>query len=207
MMRRTTRLLEIFMAALFALGTAQGAMAQNVQATQAEGAPKVEISLGYTYMRSDLVVSGTSFNMNGGSGSVAYNLKSWLGIVGDFGVTTQGNVAQTGLDLNIETYQFGPRISWRKKRLVPFAQALFGIGHAAGTLYTSSLGVGLAPLGTSNAFVLTAGGGVDWKLHHSIAIRIIQAEYLYSQFANGASSNRQNNLRLSAGLVISFGRH
>jgi hypothetical protein len=208
MMRRTTRLLKISLAVLFALGAARGAHAQNgnTQISESQGAPKVEIAFGYTYMRSDIVVTGSSFNMNGGSGSVAFNLKSWLGIVGDVGFDAQGNVAASGLDVNITTYQAGPRISFRRRHLVPFAQVLAGFGHAGGTLYTTSLGVGLAPIGTSNAFVLTAGGGVDWKLHHGIGIRIIQAEYLYSQFANGpGNNNRQNNLRLSAGLVLSFG--
>ena len=79
-MRRTTRLLKISLAVLFALGAARGAHAQNgnTQISESQGAPKVEIAFGYTYMRSDIVVTGSSFNMNGGSGSVAFNLKSWL---------------------------------------------------------------------------------------------------------------------------------
>jgi hypothetical protein len=57
--------------------------------------------------------------------------------------------------------------------------------------------------------MLTAGGGVDWKLNHTIGVRIIQTEYLYSQFLNaatGSNSNHQNNLRISAGILFSFGK-
>jgi opacity protein-like surface antigen len=70
---------------------------------------------------------------------------------------------------------------------------------------TSSLGAGLAPLGTSNAFVLTAGGGLDWKLNSTIGIRVFQAEYLYTQFQN-EKNDTQNNFRFSAGIVLSFGK-
>ena len=45
---------------------------------------------------------------------------------------------------------------------------------------------------------------MDWKLSPRIGVRVFQAEYLYSQFLNG-NGNRQDNLRLSAGIVINFG--
>jgi hypothetical protein len=54
--------------------------------------------------------------------------------------------------------------------------------------------------------MVTAGVGLDWKLNHTVGIRVIQAEYLYSQFPNASvSDNRQNNVRLSSGIVLSFG--
>jgi hypothetical protein len=93
--------------------------------------------------------------------------------------------------------------------LVPFGQVLLGGGHATGTLYTTSLGNGAAPLGANNGFMLTAGGGVDWKMNHTIGIRLVQTEYLYSTFLNAAGSpgkNHQNNVRISAGVVLSFGK-
>lgn len=198
-MRRTLQFLTFFLAALITLGAAQP--------TQAQDTPKVEVFGGYSYMRANIVISGALFNLNGASGSVAYNVNNWLGVVADVGVYHQGSVTGSGLSLTLSSYQFGPRISLRKnKHLVPFGQALVGVGHAGGALYTSSLGTGLAPLGANNGFLFTAGGGVDWKLNHSIGIRLVQAEYLYSQFLNGSGNgNRQNNLRLSGGVVFSFG--
>src|SRR6204780_2933784 len=155
-MRRTQILLGILVAGVFALGFAPSAHAQD--------APKWEIFGGYTYMRANIVVSGTPFNMNGGSGSVAYNLTNWFGLVGDFGVTHSGTVATQPFSLNVFTYEFGPRVSWRNHtKLTPFVQVLIGGGHAGGSLYTSSLGSGLAPLGASNDFNFTAGGGGDWE--------------------------------------------
>lgn len=151
-MRRILQFLTFSLAALFALGIAQAAQAQDT--------PKVEVFGGYSYMRANIVIDGTAFNLNGASGSVAYNVNHWLGVVGDVGVYHQGSVTGNGLSLTLSSYQFGPRVSLRKnKHLVPFGQALLGAGHAGGTLYTSSLGTGLAPLGTNNGFLLTAGDG------------------------------------------------
>jgi Outer membrane protein beta-barrel domain len=197
-MRRTHILLAIFLAAVFALGSAPSAHAQD--------APKWEIFGGYTYMRANIVVSGNQFNMNGGSGSVAYNLTNWFGLVGDFGITHSGTTGTQPFSLNVYTYEFGPRVSWRNHtKLTPYGQVLIGGGHANGTLYTSSLGSGLAPLGPSNDFNFTAGGGVDWKINHGFSIRLAQAEYLHTQFAN-AHNNSQSNFRLSTGVVFSFGK-
>lgn len=197
-MRRIQFLLGSFLAMIFVLGAAPSARAQDT--------PKVDLFGGYTYMRANVVAGGQGFNLNGASGSVAYNLNNWLGLAGDFGVTHQGGVTGNGLSLTVITYQFGPRFSWRKhEHLVPFARVLLGGGHAGGSLYTSSLGAGLAPLGTSNAFALTVGGGLDWKLNSMIGLRLFQGEYLYTQFLNLKNDN-QNNFRLSAGIVFSFGK-
>jgi len=197
-MRRTHILLAILVAGIFALGSAPSAHAQD--------APKWEIFGGYTYMRANIIVNGNQFNMNGGSGSVAYNLNNWFGLVGDFGITHSGTTGNQPFSLNIYTYEFGPRVSWRNhSKLTPYGQVLIGGGHANGTLYTSSLGSGLAPLGASNDFNFTAGGGVDWKINHGFSVRLAQAEYLHTQFAN-AVNNSQSNFRLSTGVVFSFGQ-
>jgi hypothetical protein len=203
-MRRTLQHLTFILAAVIVLGAA----APRAHAQDNATAPKIEIFGGYSYMNANIVVSGTRFNLNGASGSVAYNVNNWIGIVGDFGVYDTGNAGNEGRSLTITTYQFGPRISMRGHALVPFAQVLLGGGHATGTLYTTSLGNGSAPLGASNGFALTAGGGIDWKLNHTIGIRIIQTEYLYTTFLNAAPTsdkNRQNNIRISAGITLSFG--
>ncbi len=205
-MRRTLQVLKLAIAITFALSVAQVASAQGVGATG--NLPRVDLFGGYSYMRATTVVSGTTINLNGGSGSLAYNFNSWLGIVGDVGVYHQGSITANNLSLTVSSYQLGPRISLRNhSRLIPFGQVLLGAGHAGGTLYTSSLGGGLAPLGTSNAFVLTAGAGVDCKVNRRVGIRVLQAEYLYTQFKNGANhGDEQNNVRLSVGFVLSFGK-
>lgn len=148
--------------------------------------PKAELYVGYDYLRVN--ASGTSFNFNGGSGQFAYNANNWLGIVGDLG----GYYTSNGFTGGILSYLFGPRINLRGHgKVTPFAQVLFGGARS----------IDNSPL---NAFAMAAGGGVDCKLSQHFAIRPVQAEYLLTKFTDGAS-NRQNNFRYSAGIVLRFG--
>lgn len=197
-MRRTHILLTIFLAAVFALTSAPSAHAQDN--------PKWEIFAGYTYMHSNIIVTNAGFNLNGGSGSLAYHLTDWFALVGELDVTHSGGVTGKPFTLTVYTYNFGPRVSWHNHtHLTPYGQVLFGGGHAGGSLYTSSLGAGLLPLGSSNDFNFTAGGGVDWKINHRFSVRLAQAEYLHTQFAN-AVNNSENNFRLSTGVIFTFGQ-
>jgi len=57
--------------------------------THAQDTPKVDIFAGYSYVRNNPSTSGVSgFSLNGGSASIAYNAKSWLSGVADFGAIT-----------------------------------------------------------------------------------------------------------------------
>jgi len=167
--------------------------------------PKVEISGAYSYVRANLITaSGCCFNMNGGGGSVAFNVNRWLGAVAEFDGYTQGNVKSTGADLTVFTYVFGPQFSYRgHERLRPFGHALFGGGHAGGTLYSGTASA--TGLGPNNAFALVTGGGLDLKVAAHAAVRLFQADYMYTQFRN-STNNRQNHLRLSFGVVFRLGK-
>ena len=50
-------------------------------------------------------------------------------------------------------------------------------------------------------FAAAFGGGLDLRVHKNIAIRAIQAEYIVTPFLD----QRQDNIRLSAGIVLRFG--
>ncbi len=148
--------------------------------------PKAELYVGYDYVRVN--ASGASFNFNGGSGQFAYNLNTWLGAVGDFGGYYTGN----GFHGGVLSYMLGPRINLRGRgRTTPFAQVLFGGARS----------IDNSP---QNAFAMTAGGGIDFKISEHLAIRPVQAEYFLTKFTDGASSH-QNNFRYSAGVVFCFG--
>jgi opacity protein-like surface antigen len=79
----------------------------------------------------------------------------------------------------------------------PLWQALFG-------------GARLSSSGASrNEFAFTVGGGLDANVSKHFAIRLIQAEYLYTNFtAKGTvgttpfNIGHQNNARLTFGIVI-----
>jgi hypothetical protein len=170
----------------------------------AQETPKVEVSGGYSYVRANLITpNGCCPNMHGGIGSAAFNANRWVGVVGEIGVYHTGNVVNTGLDLTVVSYLFGPRLSYRKhERLTPFAHVLLGGGHAGGTLYSGKSG---SPgLGPNNAFAIAAGGGLDVKVSSHAAVRVFQADYLLSRFLNGVNDH-QNSFRLTAGVVFRFG--
>jgi len=165
----------------------------------AQDTPKFDIFAGYSYVRDNPSTSGVpSFNLHGGSASVAYNVNNWLGAVADFGGYHANNILGSGIDGTISTYLFGPRISYRKhERFTPFAQTLFGVAHASGS--------GFGVSGTDNAFAASFGGGVDVKLFHRLSWRPAQVEYLLTRFPEATSSREtQNNLRVSTGVVFHF---
>jgi Outer membrane protein beta-barrel domain len=187
----------------FALTILMAAIPAAAQSSAGE-TPKFEVSAEYTWVRARAVTStGCCFSMNGGDASVAYNLNSWFGLVGDFGGFTNGNVLKSGLGLTVYPYTFGPRISIRKyKALTPFGEALFGGGHATGTLYTN----GFTPATPKNAFAMQLGGGVDANVNRHFAIRLAEVDYLFTDFVDGFT-NHEHNLKISAGAVFRFGGH
>jgi len=164
-----------------------------------EDRSKVDIFAGYSYLRFNPSSSGVdSFNLHGGSASVAYNVNNWLSGVADFGGYHNGNILNTGLDGTLSTYLFGPRVSYRHySRITPFGQVLFGVAHVGANFGGTS--------GSDNAFAMTVGGGVDVGVSKHFAIRPVQVDYLLTRFNEGANNAQsQNNLRVSTGIVFRF---
>jgi opacity protein-like surface antigen len=164
-----------------------------------EAAPKVDIFAGYSYLQANPGVRGVdSFHLHGGSASVAYNYNTWLSGVADFGGYNNGNILGTGASGTLSTYLFGPRVSYRHlRKITPFGQVLFGAGHANSHVFGTA--------NSQNAFAMSAGGGVDYKLLEHFSIRPVQADYLMTRFGVGTRGTQtQNNVRLSTGFVFRF---
>lgn len=158
----------------------------------AQDYPRVEIFGGYSFLRGNFV--GTGFNFNGGSGSIAFNPSHWWGLVADAGVYHNGDF---GVSTTLTTYLGGPKFAYHGKgRITPYAQALFGAAH----VNESFIGI----TASENAFALAVGGGIDIRVTHHFAFRAAQAEYLMTKFTDGAN-NRQNNVRVSTGIVYRWG--
>lgn len=165
----------------------------------AQDASKLDVFAGYSYVRENPSTSGVnSFSLNGGSASIAYNANSWLSGVADFGGYHNSNILGTGVDGTLSTYLFGPRVSYRHyDRITPFGEVLFGVARAS----ASVLGAG----GSTNAFAMTIGGGLDYKLTDHVAIRPVKVDYLLTRFNEfGSNAQMQNNLRVSTGIVFRF---
>jgi hypothetical protein len=184
------------------------------------GAPRVELFMGYSYLRAmpELASGNRLVSLNGGSTSIAFNLNRYLGLVGDFGGFNDTRLLLQGAGMNpsvnaqvmggtVFNYLAGPRLSFRNhSRLTPFAQVLFGGMHASEITLSGCTGA-CTFLPVENTFAMTAGGGLDLRLRRPFAIRIIQAEYLMTNFENRntGSSSTQNDMRLSSGIVFRFG--
>ncbi len=164
---------------------------------------KFEAYGGYYYARFNVnanvpgIAPSATYNGNGGGGQLEYNANRWLGVVGDLGgfyATSSGNGSFAG---GVFTYLFGPRVNFRRGKVTPFAQVLFGGVRTTDGIAQST--------GTENNFAMTAGGGIDFKVSRHVSVRPIQAEYFMTKIPDGLN-NRQNNLRVGAGIVIRLGR-
>jgi hypothetical protein len=58
---------------------------------------------------------------------------------------------------------------------------------------------------SQTAFVMSVGGGVDYKLFDHLSIRPVQADYLLTPLGVGTAGTRtQDNVRISTGFVFRF---
>ena len=187
---------------LFAFVLLLGLFATARPVKAQEQTSKLEAYGGYYYARFNVNASAAggapseTFNGNGGGGQLEYNANNWLGVVGDmagYGATATTNGALVG---GAFTYLFGPRVNFRRGKVTPFAQTLFG-----GSLTTDGIGHS----GYENNFAMTAGGGIDFKVSRHVSVRPVQAEYFMTKIPDGLN-NRQDNLRIGAGIVIRLGR-
>jgi len=169
----------------------------------AQDVPVAEVGADYNYVHTNAPPGGCGcFSMNGGDGWFAYNFNSSLSAVALLSGQHASNIAGSGADLTLTSYLFGPRYSWRKSgRYMPFGQLLLGGAHAGGSFAPGSAGYP----GSSNAFAMTAGAGLDVRLTERFAVRVFQADYYHTHFANGVNEH-QNNLRISVGLILRIGK-
>jgi opacity protein-like surface antigen len=214
--------------ALFVAGTT---FAQDL------GYGKIEMAPGFSYQHNSPVLGGKQgFNCAGGGSTIAYNVTSMFGLAMDLsGCKIFGLDNTYGIGSKVGgsefTYVFGPRLTFRKGKFQPFFEINFGgervgiscnngnASNACGALTVQPLIVTPVvvlknPTATSfsqNAFAMTVGGGADIKLNKKFAIRLVQAEYLYTRFGNNCNlavcfnNNNQNSFRLKSGVVMSWG--
>ena len=126
-----------------------------------------------------------SYNAVGWNASLTGNFKHVLGITGDFSGAYNSHRSNS----SVYTYTVGPVLSARLPVVQPFVHALFG-------------GATVSAAGVSeNAFAMLVGGGLDIGLRKGIGLRLVQADWLMTKFADG-TQDRQG--RVSAGIVIKF---
>ncbi len=147
---------------------------------------KLDVFGGYSYMRVNPGGGVSGLNTNGWEAQATGNLNHWLGVTADFDGHYGDAFGIGGHDYN---FLFGPTLSYRTEKLTPFGHVLFGASHAGAAGFSDT------------AFAWAIGGGVDWNVTKTLAVRLGQFDYLPTHFA----SNTQNNFRFSTGIVFRLG--
>ena len=112
----------------------------------------------------------------------------------------------SGASLSTVSYLFGPRYTWNPSGLSGvlgsmriFGEGLFGGVHGYNGAFPAPGGLAT----NATAFALQAGGGLDLPLQNGFGLRLLQADYVYSELPNNASHS-QNDFRLASGISWHF---
>ncbi len=162
------------------------------------------IFVGYSYENtnwSGLDSTLSRPNLNGWEASLEGKVFPHIGIVTDFSnhygsqsfteLTPGGGPVKVNVTGHEWEMLFGPRLSVPVGNLTPFAEAMFGVAHIHNG--------GDLPSSSNTSFATALGGGLDYRLIKFFALRL-EVDYVRTSFFN----TKQNNLRLSPGLVFRF---
>jgi hypothetical protein len=178
-------------------------------AATAQSAP-IDLAVTYDALHTNHITA-QSFWMQGGAVELGARMYRGLGIAARVEGLHAGANTTMGEPLSLVTTVFGPRYTMetRSKRYAIFGEGLAGISNGFHSLFSGGSGpVGAVNAGTtpsSDALAVDVGGGLDVRLNHRFAVRAFRASYLRTQFPN-TTTNVQNSLSLSAGLVVRFGK-
>jgi opacity protein-like surface antigen len=169
--------------------------------------PRYEASANYTFIRFSTDVGAPPLNANGGSLQFTLNFNKWVSGVAEVGAARLSSFADD-TDFpgssperdTILTYLIGPRLTFRRSRMAPYIQTLFGGASVLGSTLISNR--------PQASFAMTAGGGLDVKVNRHVTLRALQVEYFSTVLDNFRleGDKWQIGLRASAGIVFTFGR-
>lgn len=171
-----------------------------------------------------------NFNLYGWQTTFTENVNGWFGVDADasgyYGLPKptflcsasstsnalsclSPNPVRPSVITKLHTFALGPRFSTRRYgRVVPFAHVLLGVGHISGSISGTSIFTPIPTLlpedtsRSSTALLVAPGAGVDLTVSRRIAVHLFEIDYMMTRFFN----QRQDNARVSAGLVFQFGR-
>jgi outer membrane protein OmpA-like peptidoglycan-associated protein len=181
-------------------------------AAQDQPPPKWELFGGYSFFDPGANIHGQlpgallplssrlESNPHGVGASVTYDFNNWLGLTLD--ASTNANSGETGLanridDTALSNLSIGPKFTFRHHRLAPFLEVLVGDQRLMPDAFhnVSKLGV-------------MFGGGLDIILSRHVAIRLIRADFVLSNYRYAppsVASTDIRGLRAQTGLVFTFG--
>jgi hypothetical protein len=156
--------------------------------------PRVDVFGGYSYLNVDTKDVTSRQNANGWEASGSVNLNRWFAAEGDVSGAYK-TYGVLGVSTTIADYLYlgGARVNLRPV----FFHALVGRDR----LSDSAFGLTVSQTGFAGAF----GGGVQWKVGQGWSVRT-SADYVFARHQIPTlSSFTENNFRVGAGVVYSFG--
>lgn len=209
--RRIMKLTRKF-AVVAALVLAFGAFASAQMEQPLFEIPKTELSLGYTYQFASLAgftantqgfVSESYTSLNGFAFEFSHYplLHNKLGFTLDISHDAKSNMLSTGDKYSRNTYLAGPTYRvYRFGFLSTSVHALAGLDHGTFTVPRPPNGGDTSLIFENTDWAALVGGTVDGNLSRHIAIRLVQADYLYTNhYGTG-----QNTFRYTGGVVFRF---
>lgn len=132
--------------------------------------------------------------LNGWDASLEGKIVPYVGIVADvsevYGTLT--DPVYGSVSTRVQSYLFGPRVSFPAGKFRPFVQVVFGAAH----LHEDNAFFGAS---SDTDFADALGGGIDYRVVPRVSWRL-QLDDLQTRFYSG----RQDNTRFSTGLALHF---
>jgi hypothetical protein len=145
-----------------------------------------QVAIGPSFVRFRSSIYDAS--MAGTTTSVAWAKNEWLGVEGQV-VTGFAPEIYVREHIKYVGYGAGVKVGSRRAKWEPFAHLLIGGAHVQPQTTGNS----------RNAFMIEAGGGVDYRFYSRMSFRG-EADYVRTTFFKGA----QNNLQISIAAVFHF---
>ena len=202
---RGFRMLPAALAVLCLLGTPVAA--------QDRPAPKWELFGGYSFFHPGADVHGTlplglvpltsrlEPNPRGAGVSATYNFSRWFGLTLD--ASSNWGAGETTLarridDAGFSNISLGPKITFRHEHFSIFMEGLVGDHRLMPDAFHDIDKLGFM-----------GGGGLDINLSRHVALRLIRADYVFSNYRYGAPATTPETqirgARLQSGLVLMWG--
>jgi peptidoglycan-associated lipoprotein len=159
---------------------------------------RFELGANYNYFHANAPPGQCGcFSLNGGSGTVVYNITSRWAAVADLTLGHANNVNNSGQNITIFNYLFGPRYTRRmRSRFVPYGQILLG-GAKEDVNFEFTI--------NRQSFGLLAGGGVTTPLKNRFRLTLGEVDWIHTRIPN-AVNNSQNDIRIATGVTFNLSR-
>jgi opacity protein-like surface antigen len=164
----------------------------------------VDVSLGYAYVLHTISPSNR-VGLSGADASATIGLNSYLGIKADLGYARASRVLGAPSQSDVFSYLAGPVFTPKAQgNFRPYVHGLLGGAKVSGPVPVSG---GILIGGKASGFAWAIGGGADYQVSDSFAIRTGVDYMRTGYFGSSLAIQGQPNIRVTAAVVYMFGMH